>query len=160
MLKQRGFTLLELVLSLAIIGLLAGLAAPRLSSIHTVVDVRGFVDNLRAAIRYAQKNSMSSECDTLVTVDASGYAVSQWPVCQPSDHQAATVVIAHPSQPEPLQASLPNQATLSGRAVFYYDRAGVPREPINGDAIARALVLSIGDHQVIIEPTTGFVHAP
>jgi MSHA pilin protein MshC len=55
---RRGFTLIELVMVIVIIGIIAVFAAPRLGNIATM-KANPFTDKLRADIRYAQSVAMS-----------------------------------------------------------------------------------------------------
>lgn len=58
MMNHKGFTLIELVMVLVLIGILAVFAAPRLGDISTI-KADAFVDKLRSEIRYAQNLAMS-----------------------------------------------------------------------------------------------------
>lgn len=55
---QKGFTLIELVMVIVLIGILAVFVAPRLPSV-TTTNAGAFVDKLRADIRYAQNLAMT-----------------------------------------------------------------------------------------------------
>lgn len=55
---QKGFTLIEFVMVIVLIGILAVFAAPRLGNI-TSTNAGSFTDKLRADIRYAQNLAMS-----------------------------------------------------------------------------------------------------
>ena len=56
--KHGGFTLIELVMVIVLIGILAVYAAPKLGNI-TSTNSGAFTDKLRADIRYAQNLAMS-----------------------------------------------------------------------------------------------------
>jgi MSHA pilin protein MshC len=56
--NQRGFTLIELVMVLVLIGIIALFAAPRLGNIPTT-KAFSLADKLRADIRYAQNLAMT-----------------------------------------------------------------------------------------------------
>jgi MSHA pilin protein MshC len=58
MMNHRGFTLLELIMIIVLIGTLAVFAAPRLGNISTI-KTGAFVDKLRADVRYAQNLAMA-----------------------------------------------------------------------------------------------------
>jgi MSHA pilin protein MshC len=78
--KNNGFTLIELVMVLVLIGIIAVFVAPQLGSI-TGTNASAFKDKLRADIRYAQNLAMSQNkryrvyFNTNPPSPASGYAV-------------------------------------------------------------------------------------
>lgn len=77
--KARGFTLIELVMVLVLIGILAVFAAPRLGNI-TSIKSGAFTEKLRADIRYAQNLAMTQNQRYRVYFNTapaqpSGYAV-------------------------------------------------------------------------------------
>jgi MSHA pilin protein MshC len=57
--NHKGFTLIELVMILVLIGIIAVFAAPKLGNIATT-NAGAFADKLRADIRYAQNMAMST----------------------------------------------------------------------------------------------------
>ena len=57
--NRKGFTLIELIMVIVLIGIIAVYAAPRLSSV-TDTKAGAFVDKLRADIRYAQSQAVST----------------------------------------------------------------------------------------------------
>lgn len=57
--RENGFTLIELVIILVLIGILAVFAAPRMLDV-TSTNAAAFADKLRADIRYAQNAAMTS----------------------------------------------------------------------------------------------------
>lgn len=56
--KNAGFTLVELVATLVVIGILAAVAAPRFLGGHGLEN-RGFYDETLSALRYAQKAAIA-----------------------------------------------------------------------------------------------------
>ena len=55
--RMRGFTLLELVMVLLLVGVLAVFVAPRFEV--AVFNARGFADQVGAALRFAQKAAIA-----------------------------------------------------------------------------------------------------
>ena len=68
-LSQRGFTLVELVVTLVIIGALAAASAPLFFSAQDF-QKSGFHDEVLATVRYAQKLAVGTNCGVQVTVAA------------------------------------------------------------------------------------------
>jgi MSHA pilin protein MshC len=56
--KSRGFTLIELIMVIVLLGILAVFVAPRLPSV-TGTNAAAFADKLKADIRYAQNLAMT-----------------------------------------------------------------------------------------------------
>jgi MSHA pilin protein MshC len=64
--NQRGFTLIELIMTMVIIGILAIAVAPRFLGID-VFKSRGFSDQVQASLRYAQKEAIAQHRNVCVT---------------------------------------------------------------------------------------------
>lgn len=78
--NRKGFTLIELVMILVLVGILAAVVAPRLGNISSM-KAGTFIDKLRTDIRYAQNLAMTRGMRSRVYFNgtggapASGYAV-------------------------------------------------------------------------------------
>jgi MSHA pilin protein MshC len=74
--RNRGFTLVELVVILVLAGTLAAVALPRFFD-ATAFHSRGFFDEVVNAARYGQKLAVASGCDVELRVTPAGYALQQ-----------------------------------------------------------------------------------
>ena len=75
--REAGFTLIELVMVMVLIGIIAIYALPRMQP--DIFDLRVASQELAEALRYAQQQSMSNSGDTpyRVELNGSGYTVTQ-----------------------------------------------------------------------------------
>lgn len=67
-----GFTLVELIVTLVIIGALAAVGAPIFFTKQTF-DQSGFYHETLSAVRYAQKRAIATGCTVRVNITATGY---------------------------------------------------------------------------------------
>jgi MSHA pilin protein MshC len=72
---RKGFTLIELVMVIVLLGILAAFVAPNLGNI-TSTKAGAFSDKLRADIRYAQNLAMTQNQRVRVTFAANSYSIT------------------------------------------------------------------------------------
>ena len=72
--KRNGFTIIELVIVILLIGIIAAIAAPRLGNISST-KAGAFIDKLRADIRYAQNLAMTRNLRSRVSFGITGYSI-------------------------------------------------------------------------------------
>jgi len=149
--QQRGFTVVELVLVIAILGILLGFAVPRFFD-NTLFAARGYADELATALRYAQKVAVASGCRVRVSVDASGYALDQQREsggsCDTADTSWSTPVRSADGQ---LAAgTTPADVAVAVEADYVFDPAGRLE---SGSPTS----FTIGTRTLSIEPDSGFV---
>ncbi len=68
---QAGFTMIELITVMIVVGILAVVAIPRLAD-RSDFDNRGFQDETRSLLRYAQKSAIAQRRNVCVTLAATG----------------------------------------------------------------------------------------
>ena len=139
---SRGFTLIELITVLTLVGAVAAIAAPRFAD-PSPFQVRGFCDEAMAAARYAQKTAIASGCNLRIQFDT-GYSV--FIAC----NGGAEVPLNRPGSNTPLSAVAPNGVSTS-TASFTFDRVGRPIVITAGNKV------NVGTLSFTIETETGLV---
>lgn len=71
----RGFTLVELIMTMVIVGILAVYAAPRFLG-SSVFQSRGFSDQVQASLRYAQKVAIAQHRFVCVNIASNSLTLS------------------------------------------------------------------------------------
>jgi len=148
-LSRAGFTLVELVITLVVIGTLSVVVLPRLNNVLTF-STRGFSDQARAAFQYAQKLAIAQRRNVCVTVTAS--AVSLTRAATAGAAEACSVAVANPTGGGNYDLTAPSSVTLSPPGVTTFDALGATASPAN------IAVTGDGTFNIIVEATTGYVH--
>ncbi len=122
MIKQRGFTIVELIMVIVIIGILSAVVGPRFFS-KSNFDERFYYEELLSAVRYAQKLAVAGGCSIQVEVRASGTALSYFANCgvkSSGDALAGDHAIANPRAikvvPDPFSVVFNSLGCVSGTA--------------------------------------------
>jgi len=74
--KKHGFTLVELVLVIILIGALAAVGLPKFFD-QSIFDERYFHDDLLSAARYAQRLATGSGCSVRLSVSTTSFSLDQ-----------------------------------------------------------------------------------
>ncbi len=77
--SQKGFTLIELVIVIVVLGILAGIAIPKYISIQKdarIASVNGIAGGIRGAVALARAKYLVAQNNLAVTVDMDGTAVT------------------------------------------------------------------------------------
>lgn len=138
----RGFTLIELVTVLVLIGVLAIFVAPRLNTKD--LEARGFHDETLALLRYAQKTAIAQRRTVCVALNGTGAALTIDTSTPPDLICDASAVL--PNSPK-------GGSGLTGSiSSFHFTSLG------STDQAANVLVTIPGSTTITVEAETGYVH--
>ncbi len=164
---QQGFSLIELVMVIVILGVLAVFAAPRIFD-STVFNVQGFHDSTLAYLRFAQKTAIAQRRTVCVTFGANSITLAAAQNA-PTNVAAATdcsTAVTPASFVGPNREAPPTLTTTSSAAYgttpspvnFNFNGLGQPITAA-GALMATQTIQVVGAARTItVEGTTGFVH--
>jgi MSHA pilin protein MshC len=150
--KNQGFTLIELVMVIVLLGILSATALPRFFDVSVYKD-QAFFDDTLNAIRYAQKLAVASNCKVQVSVSTNSYVLNL-PVNR-SQCLSGTAVfsqsVRHPGTGEATYTHSESGVSLvSSPSSFHFDALG--------RASADVLVTVAGSKTINVVRETGFVY--
>lgn len=156
--RVRGFTLIELIMVLVLLGILAAYAAPRIFN-RGDFDARGMHDMSLAYLRYAQKTAIAQRRTVCVAFAANGMTLRVANAAGATDC-AAGVALNGPDGNPGLAGPVNYTATPDNMA---FDALG---QPLSGVAATLGAVLNAATainvvgagRTVTIEAGTGYVH--
>lgn len=156
----RGFTLIELIMVILLMGILAVYAAPRVFDSNTFYS-RGFHDETLAYLRYAQKTAIAQRRTVCVT-----FAGTKSSVTLTISQDAATADCTTPvALTGPNGATTLNAKTGSGVVYtttptnFNFNGLGQPIAATGGAAMGTQTFQVVGvDKSIRIESATGYVN--
>jgi len=150
---QRGFTLIELIMVMVVVGILAVVVVPRFFDAD-VFRSRGFADQVQATLRYAQKEAIAQHRNVCVAMTASDITLTIANAIPSLATSPCNTNLALPGQATN-KISTPSAAiTLSpATASFVFDALGKP-------SVANTIVISGATNNIVVEAETGYVHSP
>lgn len=128
--KDQGFTLIETLIILVIIGVLSAIAAPSFLSMFNRNKVNESLDKVRGALQEAQREAIRKSQSCTVTIDTTNKKITSpclvtgtRDLCEKRDSSGnctqSRVAIATNLSPSSIQFSFRGNTTASGKIVVY-----------------------------------------
>lgn len=146
--RGRGFTLVELVVIISVLGLMAAVIAPRFFGRDTFAS-RGFHDEAQSVVRYAHKTAIAWRRPVFVCVTATTVSAGTVSGCG--------TLLVHPFTGNPLTATAPSGVTLTS-VNFSFDSAGRPSPDAQVTIAFTSAIAGDPARQIVVEAGTGYVH--
>lgn len=151
---NAGFTVIELVLVIVIVGILGAIAGPRFFS-DSPFKERAYYDELANAMRYAQKVAVASGCRVRVNVASGSYELRQQAVlgghCDMSDVTFPVPVLL--SDGQNASGSAPSGVSAAPAMSIVFDALGRTN-------LASDQTVNVGSWSMLIEAESGLVVTP
>ncbi len=143
---QHGFTMVELVVTMVIIGIMAIAVLPRMDLLRGFDEV-GFRDQVKATLEYARKSAVAGRRDVRVTVTASSIGVERQQQTPEGEGAAGWLPLSLPGTSASSIAA-PAGVTLSAATLTF--------SPLGRSTGATITVSGAGT--ISVEAETGYVH--
>ena len=151
--NQRGFTLVELIMTMVIVGILAAVVAPRFFDAN-VFKSRGFADQVQATLRYAQKAAIAQHRNVCVAMTANDITLTIANAIPSLATSPCNTPLVLPGQATNSISTPSTSITLSpATASFVFDALGKP-------SFANTITISGATNNIVVEAETGYVHSP
>jgi MSHA pilin protein MshC len=151
--NQEGFTLVELVLVIVLLGVLSATALPKFFSASSYQQ-QAFFDDTLNAVRYAQKLAVASGCTVQVSINSNTYVLNR-----PADRSKCSSITS-------ADFSLAVRHPGTGETSYTHSETGVSLTSTNttfyfyalGNASADVQLTVAGTKIIKVVHDTGFVY--
>jgi MSHA pilin protein MshC len=145
---ELGFTLVELVVIIVVLGLMAAVLGPRFVGRDSFAS-RGFHDEAQAVVRYAQKTAIAWRRPVFVCVTATTVSAGSVAGCG--------TLLVHPVTGAALTTTAPSGVVLAP-ASFSFDGGGRPSPNAQVTIAFSSAIAGDPARQIVVEAETGYVH--
>ena len=143
--RERGFTLIELIMVMVMLGVLAVFAAPRIFNSDDFY-ARGFHDETLGLLRYAQKTAVAQRRTVCVNLNPTGVTLHIFASNPATGTCASAMTLNPPNTPRA------GTGLVGTPSAFQFTPLGSTDQSV---AVAIAIANSTG---ITVEAETGYVH--
>ncbi len=152
---QQGFTLVELIMVIVMLGILSTTALPKFFDQNTFAE-RVFFDDTLNAVRYAQKLAVATGCSVQVSITTNSYTLARQGNSASGSCPSGTtysLAVPHPSSgASSFSGSESSVSLTSTPSSFIFNALG---------KVSADVTLTIGGSRTIsVIAETGFIYAP
>jgi MSHA pilin protein MshC len=155
--KEHGFSLVELVLTIVILGVIAAVAIPKFFN-RVTFDERYYADDILSAVRYAQRLATGSGCSVQLNVSAAGFSLFQDANCL-LGASSFTLTVPRPNDSEAFSNfNVPGSITITSSDTAYIFTPASTVLDTGGGNVGNANITLTGEitRSISIEGTTGY----
>jgi MSHA pilin protein MshC len=163
----RGFTLVELIVVLIVVGILAVIAIPRFTGVGAYNNM-GYTDRVMESLRYAQKQAIAKRRNVCVVFDAATTTVTFRFASAAGSAINCDTNLTGPAGQTVFSVTPESKSVVTFSASpgsFAFDALGRPIASTSAGVVGTALsvvqVITItgeGSRSFSVEPETGYVH--
>lgn len=146
--QLRGFTLVELIMVLVVIGVLAAAALPRFWD-RQVFDSRGFYDQTLSVLRYAQKSAIAERRTVCVAFTSTTVTLT---IAAAAGSSVCGSNLASPDGASPFIV------TAKTGVSFVAVPTNFQFNPLGQATIGQTILVANASGNIVIEQDTGYVH--
>lgn len=147
---QSGFTMVELVTTVIIVGIVASMAAPRFFN-GNIFESRGFYDEVVSTLRYAQQAAIAQNRFVCVGFSVNSVTLTTGADNSCTSNPGGSVNLGGPAGAAPYSVSNSRASFSPTPANFYFDALG-------RSSAAQSFGVSGYATPIKIETETGYVH--
>lgn len=147
---ERGFTMVELIVVMLLMGVLAAVAVPRMTD-RSALQERGAQEMLRALLDHSRKLAVTQQREVCVLVTPA-QARAVYATGTPANCLPGTPVLS-PGGGTPYVVDAPVNVSFGGAAQVQFNARGQPAANANQ-------TLSVGSLSLTVQRETGFTSSP
>lgn len=165
--RQFGFTLVELIIVMVVIGVLGAVAAPMFFQ-RQGFDAVAYTDQVRSVIRYGQKLAIAQNRNVFVRLNGASVALCYDSACTQrvlpasGTNSGSSATLQRCANVAAWACEgVPSGLSITSHPGFFFDPSGEPFQAAGGQSLPTQTIAITGDglnHNVVVTTQTGYVY--